>query len=261
LIIAAAVGGAAIVGIVFATSSTGDSTAAPKHDRPAASPTRAVLSSPASEAVTWAGRQLPHDATVLADDSMRAALTAAGFNKIVGSPAGADYVIGGPSAGAVVRDQLAQAAPIAAFGSGNAQETVGQLITDLPADFQSDLAADRQARATAETQLLANPALQATGNALDALRDGTIDLRAATVLAFLANSTHVTVLSVVPDAPEQAVGLPIRELQLRSDDLAATQMIIATLPMSYRPSTTSQLPSGALDLVWPIAAVPPVGLN
>ncbi len=255
---AAVVACAAIVGIVFAASSTGDSTTSTKRNRPPVSASKQLAPASAA-AVAWAGRELPHDASILADSSLRSALTAAGFTKIVTGSAGAVYVIGDPHSTLV--EQVGSSASIASFGSGTGQTVVAQVITDPPADLASVRSADAQARASAETELLANPGVQATGTAADALRSGEVDLRAATVLAFLANSSHIAVLAATGDAPEQAVGLPIRDIQVRSDDLAATQMIIATLPLSYRPSSATQLPSGALELVWPIAAVPPAGIN
>jgi hypothetical protein len=213
------------------------------------------------------------------DPVMRAALTADRFVHIqtsAATPAGSaraqdvptfDYVVSTAALRATARSgdpvdrALNSSLPIAVFGSGAHQVVVRQVSTMSAADIASRRTADRQTRRNAERQLLANPAIQARGAARTALQAGELDLRAATVLALMANSSHVNIVSVNTDEPEQAAGLPARTVDVRTNAAPAVQAMLSNLPSSYQPSTDTPLPNGTHRMVWPIDPEPPAVLN
>jgi hypothetical protein len=230
-------------------------------------------------AAAWVGRELARDAKIITDPVMRAALTADRFVHIqtsAATPAGRaraqdvptfDYVVSTAALRATARSgdpvdrALNSSLPIAVFGSGAHQVVVRQVSTMSAADIASRRTADRQTRRNAERQLLANPAIQARGAARTALQAGELDLRAATVLALMANSSHVNIVSVNTDEPEQAAGLPARTVDVRTNAAPAVQAMLSNLPSSYQPSTDTPLPNGTHRMVWPIDPEPPAVLN
>jgi hypothetical protein len=233
-------------------------------------------------AATWAAVQLPHAAQILADHDTQVALAAAGFTAVETVPSAAaapasaatdptppsfEYVISTSTLRAqadsdpALANALNSALPVADFGSGAQQIVVGQASSDPAAVVAKRRSTDVQIRRSAETELIANPAIRAVGTALAALQSGQLDLRAATVLAFLANSSHVDLINVTVDPPEQAAGLPIRSIDVISDSQSAMQTILSTLPLAYQPASITPLSNGADRVVWPISAEPPLGLN
>jgi hypothetical protein len=230
-------------------------------------------------AAAWVVRELPHDARIIADRRLAAALTRDRFTAIRtpsvinSGPAGGrialtfDYAVStaalrataGPGSG--VDRVLTSSVPIAMFGSGSGVVLVRQASTADAADLAASRAADLQKRRAGERQLLANPAIHAGTAARTALHAGRLDLRAATVLALMANSSHVDLLSVNIDRPEQLVGLPARSIDVRTDAESAVEAMLSNLPPSYRPTSDSRLPGGAHRMVWPIVLEPPTGLN
>ncbi|PZS16435.1 MAG: hypothetical protein DLM57_10435 [Pseudonocardiales bacterium] len=229
-------------------------------------------------AAAWAARELPHAAQLVADPDMRNALNGVGFSNVRtasaaleassrnNTPLSFDYVVSSAALRAVDRANgpvaraLQASLPIAVFGSGPHQLVVRQASTESAADIASRRRADDQIRLTAGRQLLANPAIRASRAVEAVLEAGALDLRAATVLALMANSSHVNILTVNIDKPEQAAGLPARSIDVRTDAAPAVQAMLSNLSPSYRPSVT-QLPNGSNRIVWPIMPIPPVALN
>ena len=82
-----------------------------------------------------------------------------------------------------------------------------------------------------------------------------------TVLVFLANSSHLDLVGVNPQPAEQAAGLPIRSIDLKSDNPGGMQTVLSGLPLSYQPTSSVALSNGAIRLVWPIVAEPLPGLK
>jgi hypothetical protein len=156
---------------------------------------------------------------------------------------------------------LQSSLPIAVFGSGPDQVVVRQVSTTSAAASAARRAADGQTRRTAERQLLINPAVRASGSARAALAAGALDLRAATVLALMANASHVKLLSVNVNVPERAAGLPARSVDVQADAGADMQATVSSLPPLYRPISDTQLPNGTHRMVWAIDPEPPAALN
>jgi hypothetical protein len=229
-------------------------------------------------AAAWAGRELSHDAQIVADPGMTAALTARGFAHIQTVSAGSagtsrtvaltfDYVAStaalraDAASGNAVERALNSSLPVAAFGSGARQVILQQVSSDATAEIASRRSDDERNRRTAEQQLLANSAIHVSGAARTALQGGALDLRAATVLALMANTSHVDLLSVNVDGPEQAAGLPARSIDVRTDAASAVQAMLSNLPPSYAPSADTRLPNGTDRIVWPLDPEPPTVLN
>jgi hypothetical protein len=224
-------------------------------------------------AVEWARIQLSHDVPLVADAQTRSALSAAGFTQVtqLSSTTTAIPAFGylfdtaavraaAPGSSAV-STALASSVAVADFGSGTDQVDVRQAVTDSATVVGARKAADATTRQTAERELLQNPAFTATGNAVGVLGQGQLDLRAATVLAYLANSTTVRVGNVSINGPEQLAGLPVRSIDVTIGAPAVMQTIVSGLPVAYQPTSVTQLSTGAVRMVWPIAAEPLPGLS
>jgi hypothetical protein len=276
-LLAVAVAGAlmlvAAIVVAFLTTRGSKATTA-QHTSQAAQPTAPADAAEIRSAAAWAGRELPHNAQILTDPDAAAPLVAAGFVNVhaisaqaANSPAQTfEYVVVGPTlrqsanTDGAAMSALNASLPVAAFGAGANEVVIRQASAD-PAAVIARKAVDAETRRTAEAELLRNPAVQASGAASAALQSGALDLRAATVLAFLANSSHVVFTNVTADPPEQAAGLPIRSIDISSDAPAAMQTILSTLPLSYQPMSMTRLSDGAERVVWPLDAEPPLGLH
>jgi hypothetical protein len=243
------------------------SAAAPVAVTPADSPPSVAA------AVAWARVQLPRDSPLVADSQLSSALSAAGFTQVTAVSATTTSIpafaylfdtatVHAAAAGdPAIAAALASSVAVADFGSGRDGLDVRQAVTDSAAVVGSRTATDASTRRTAEQELLRNPAFSATGNAAAVLERGQLDLRAATVLAYLANSTTVQLGNVSVSAPEQAAGLPVRSIDVTIAAPAVMQTIVSGLPVAYQPTSVTQLSTGAVRMVWPIAAEPLPGLS
>lgn len=263
---------AVVADVVVAVVALTVFTSSPSHEqRPAAGPLRSQTGAtvPGPEitaAVSWAGRELPHDARVVTDPAVRGAMAAQGFTAVhdlrtarrEADLRAADYVVdtstvtaaaGGDSA---VARALAWSVPIAAFGSGAARVIVRQMSSVAPNRLAARRRTDRLTRRNSEPELLANPAVHATGSARLALRNGELDMRCATVLAVLADASKIDLLGVEVDPAEHAAGLPARRIEVRAGSSTRMLKVLAALPRSYRPSRQQQLPTGTDRLTWAI---------
>jgi hypothetical protein len=270
---------ALVLVVLYATSSksraTAESAAAQSAAQAAAGaqPSAAGAASPPSSSsvaavLDWARQNLPLSAPLLTDQQTQRALFAAGFTAVqidnaqatptfaylIDTPAWRD---GAPVDGPAITGSI----PVAVFGSGAAQVTVRQAVADSAAVVSDRQATDASTRRAAEQQLLSNHAIQVKGNALSALQAGQLDLRAATVIAYLANSTTVTLADVTTSGPEQQAGLPVRSIDISIGAPAVMQTIVSGLPVAYQPASVTQLSNGAVRMVWPLSAEPLPGLS
>jgi hypothetical protein len=272
---------AVVVAIVLnkkdSTSSTkpaAGATSAAAPTAPSVAASTAASSTPQSPDVTaaiaWARQQLPLSSTLLADAQTAVALKAAGFTVfsaadlasagasapafeyLVDTPALRQLAVTTPAASAA----LGAAVPVALFGPASNQVAIRQAVLDSATVVSARQAADEKFRSTAEAELLHNPAIHSSGSAAAALQSASLDLRAATVLAYVANSSTVQFANVTASAPETAAGLPIRSIDIKVTSQAVMQTIISGLPIAYQPSSVTTLSGGAVRMVWPITAEP-----
>jgi hypothetical protein len=171
----------------------------------------------------------------------------------------ADYILETPrlradaSTSSPLRAALDSEAPVAKFGRGADQVVAARL---LPDGQTAEAAADVTDRRTAGSQLLENPRVHISAAARNAFGSGMVDLRAATLLALMAQNGDVTVRAVERVPAEDAAGLPVRQLVLSFADPSAVADVLARLPASYRPSAVTGSNSSC-RLTWPVQ-VPPL---
>lgn len=283
LVICAVVAIIAAGSIAFAVLHSSGDAKSPGHPAAASAPAASgpepvttapvALSSSVAAAIEWARVQLPHDVPIVADPQTGSALSAAGFTQ-VGAAASTTTAVptfvylfdtaavrAAASANQAIAAAVSSSVAVADFGSAADQVDVRQAVTDSAAVVGARKATDATTRRTAEQELLRNPAVTASGNAVAALQQGQLDLRAATVLAYLANSTTVRLGNVSINGPEQAAGLPVRSIDVTIGAPAVMQTIVSGLPVAYQPTSVTQLSTGAARMVWPIAAEPLPGLS
>ena len=253
----------AVVAIVLVrqhSTSVPESTPPPRL--PPSSPTLA-RSAPA----VWIARELPRTAGILAVGELKSGLAAAGFGKVV-DPAGVtpgqvQYVVStaalrdAANGNAVIAQLLAYSAPIAAFGSGPDQIVVREATTVPQSTRDAHHAAGVQQRTASERQLLANPRLHLDADATGVLNAGGLDMRAAAVLALLAEATPLRV-QVLVDPAERAAGMPARRIVITSSAPDTVHGVLAALPASYRLAADDRLTNGAERLTWPIDPDPAI---
>jgi hypothetical protein len=102
-----------------------------------------------------------------------------------------------------------------------------------------DRARDTHDRRAAGRALLANPRVTTDPRLFAALRDGQLDIRAATVLALLATNADVHVIRLALDQPEAAAGRPVRRVTLSLRNTSALAQTLRMLPHQYAPSDIS----------------------
>jgi hypothetical protein len=197
---------------------------------------------------------------VLTDEATAQRLLGAGRAAVQTDPAAwrsADYVVETPrlraeaSTSSPLRAALDSEAPVAKFGRGGDQVVVARLLPD-----GQTAEADVTDRRTAGSQLLQNPHVQISAAARGAFASGVVDLRAATLLALMAQNGDVTVRAVERVPAEDAAGLPVRQLVLSFADPSAVADVLARLPASYRPSAVTGS-NTSCRLTWPVQ-VPPL---
>jgi hypothetical protein len=258
-------GGILGVAVILLAAATVTVIAWPRGDTP--SPTRtpelSAVDPMAAQATSWAGLNLAPHVSILTDPTTAPTLIKAGFDAVT-SPASAqlDYVFSTSRLRAqpAAANSISSAVPIAQFGPVSSGITIEALVSDPPPDLATVRAADLQNRRQAGIELLANSALTVADGAASTLRAGGLDMRAATVLAFLANGGAVSVLSITVNPPEQAVDLPARVVDLSPSDPGAASAILAALPPSYRPVSVA-LTSSRLRLTWPVNPLPTAVLH
>jgi hypothetical protein len=143
------------------------------------------------------------------------------------------------AASSAVAAVLAASLPVARFGSGAARVEVRQVSPDGLASLQQRRMQDLGYRKLAGTELLRNPHVQVSKDARDQLARGDLDLRAETLLAVLANSTHVDVLAIRDDPAEDGFGMPARTLVVTIARRPPLRAAVASMPSASKPTVTS----------------------
>lgn len=144
----------------------------------------------------------------------------------------------------------AAATPIATFGSPGHMLTVEQLVrTPTGQSLAALVARDREARQLAGSQLATNPGIRTTPATKSALRGGELDLRAATVLALLAQSAPVRLDRVDEVEAEHRAHMPARMITITVADPQAVVSRLRRLSDPYTPDVR-QISSSALTVRW-----------
>ena len=213
--------------------------------------------------VTWLATALPKDAPIFTAAPMAAALRRAGFTAVAtGTPptatggrrTGTYWLVSSGATGASAA-AIATAVPVARFGSGATADEVGLMLAGAtPARRDAAIASDRSNRLAADAALAANQAIQTGPTVHRMLRRGGLDLRAASMLALLADAGPVRVRSLPIDPAEAAAGRPARTVVVDSS-AAELQQVRAEMPTRYRPISETTTAAGT-TLVWPVAVDP-----
>jgi hypothetical protein len=219
----------------------------------------------------WIGANLAHETPIAADSAVSQDLAADGFTALPGLPTGSQdwhteaYFISTPSIRAQGMDAIAAAlaasAPVAIFGQGDDRVEVRKIDPSGPADLTSRMATDKSQRKQAGTSLLRNRHVHADKNAQATLSAGQLDLRAATVLAVLADKGDIQLIGVPQDPAEEAAGLPVRDLTVTAPNASALTTTLYALPVSYRPLHITSVAGGAVHLQWDVAIAPVQSLS
>ncbi|HEY7007499.1 MAG TPA: hypothetical protein VH395_01085 [Jatrophihabitantaceae bacterium] len=219
-----------------------------------------------AQAVRWVQTNVAKDTTVFAPSSLLADLRRTGGPQAAavpttgGEPA-AGLVLSTPSlrtdaaAQPAVASVIAASLPVAQFGAGASRVEVRQVSPDGLANLQQRRMQDLGFRKLAGTELLRNPHVQVSADARDQLARGDLDLRAETLLAVVANSTDVRVVSIVDDPAEEGFGMPARTVVVSVARHAPLDAAVAGIPGAAKPTVTA--PSGdQQQLSWPLSVTP-----
>jgi hypothetical protein len=253
-----------VVGIAkFSTDRTADR-AIPAHSPRASasvSPAGPVTAPRAdARAVDWVVRELPRSAAVLADRTVSRALAAHGV-QAVSTDTSAAFVVSTPALRAAAQDSppiahaLAASVPVAVLGSG-ADAVILRQVTGVSA---AQLAADARTRRSAESELLANPAITASPAAAQLFRAGAVDLRCATFLAIVAATDRVRIVRVVVDPAERAADRPARTVEVSTTSATPLTNLVRAASAEYRPASSTRLADGTWRLTWSVDVAPPSG--
>jgi hypothetical protein len=173
-----------------------------------------------------------------------------------------DYLVSTPTARfdstilPPLKQALTSSIAVAIFGSGSHRVEVRQILPRGIDGVDVRRSADGQARQRAESALLHNRRVQVDLAAVRVLEAGGLDLRAATVLALLADQALVQVNAIDSDPAETAAGLPARTVEITVTQPTLVADTVRSLPTDYRPKLVSKLGPTRSQLVWPIAVAP-----
>jgi hypothetical protein len=217
----------------------------------------------------WMAANLPAGTRLLTDVGVQLDLAAQDSRLLtslypqgIGSSAVLDYVVSTPDlrTGAGLGDSavakvLRDSVPVAVFGSGSEQVQVRQLGAAPSTVSESRRVVDAGDRKLAGRGLLANPEVHADRAAGAVLAAGRLDLRAATVLAILADRTGIQLRAMPVDPAEAAAAMPARVVTLIARDPKQLAALLPTLPPPYRPQSVRSNADGSSTLTWtPIIA-------
>jgi hypothetical protein len=234
---------------------------------------------PTTESEFWVSANLPHDARIAADHGVTFALTRAGFSAdhiarydqiapdVDGSPAKGgwrdfDYLVSTEVSRLdslvmlQVQQALVSSVPVAVFGTGPHRVEVRQILPGGTAGLDARRAVDAKARQQAETGLLGNPRLHPNAVARRVLATGGLDLRAATVLALIAEQVPVQLAAITTDPAEVAAGLPARTVEITLSVPSVVADAVRALPADYLPVNLRVLSRNRCQLVWPVGVAP-----
>jgi len=227
----------------------------------------------------WMVANVASDARVTADSSVTSDLVRAGFTRrppvayiqidIGGLPQGGswrdfDYLVSTRSTrfeSAILpplEQALRSSIAVAIFGDGPDRVEVRQILPRGIDGVDVRRSADAQARRRAEAALLHNRRVQVDLAAVGVLEAGGLDLRAATVLAFMADRELLRVDAIDSDPAETAAGLPARTVEISVTQPTLVADTVRGLPTDYRPQLVRTLGPTRSQLVWPIAVAPVV---
>ncbi|HEY2578762.1 MAG TPA: hypothetical protein VGI74_20855 [Streptosporangiaceae bacterium] len=231
------------------------------------------------QAAGWVAAQVSHGTSVACDPATCVILQRRGFpasNLIVLRPGALDSLHASVIvATAALRGELgsrlaASYAPVllAAFGTGSARAEIRAAAPDGQAAYLSQLRADTAARKAFGTELLLNPAVQASPLARQQLSSGQVDARLIATIAAMADIIHpVRLVSFGGASPRASPGVPLRSAMLYSAGGADATlgslraMLLVQHPL-YRPAAAQimRLPAGGSALRIVFAAPSPLGL-
>jgi len=227
----------------------------------------------------WLAANLPPESRVTADSSVTSDLLHAGlavpetvdYNLICSSVGGSpffgswhdfDYLVSTPRTRfdstilPPLKQALTSSIAVAIFGDGPHRIEVRQILPRGIDGVDVRRSADEQARQRAEAALLQNRQVQVALPALRVLEAGGLDLRAATVLALMADQALLQVNAIDSDPAETAAGLPARRLEVTVTQQTLVADTVRSLPPEYRPQLVQKLGPTRSRLVWPIAVAP-----
>jgi hypothetical protein len=220
----------------------------------------------------WLAANLAESAVVIADTSSAPTLRAHGVDATLALPlpgrddVSTQYVLWTSrlrrEAGALTtRRWRGHSIPIARFGRGLDRIQVRWLSRRSTARLHAIEMHARVSRRRAGEELVANPAIATTDSARAALTAGSLDLRAATLLALLARRSPIWVMGVVADPHAASASEPSRTLRIRVLRVGALASTVAGMPDHFRPAHITVKPNGLRSVVWrvPTAAELTVG--
>lgn len=201
---------------------------------------------------------------IVSDTTTTAALRKSGFSSATAfgdaTPqqlANADYMIDVPTeTGATALALRAQSLPVATFGTGAGVVSAREVLGSEVGAARSRLAADAELRTGAGRELLANHGLVPDAALRALLQDGRVDIRAETVLSDLASLGRVEASDPTVDPAERRAGRPVRSLSVTSTDVRATQALLTSVAVPYRPDTVAMVSPHKLRLTWMPAVSP-----
>ncbi|MHA3704427.1 hypothetical protein ACXR2U_19825, partial [Jatrophihabitans sp. YIM 134969] len=148
---------------------------------------------------------------------------------------------------------------LALFTDGGDRVTVSQVVTGTAEEVQSGLDRAAETAASACRGLSANAAVTIASAAAPVFEAGALDLRAATLLAVIAQSQPVDVVAAPQDPAEAAAGRPVRTVIVKVQDEAEVREAASTARGAFTaevdsPSASLDAPPGSLVLSWPTDA-------
>lgn len=233
----------------------------------------AVPDAAAAQSAMWIAANLPAGSRVLSDDFVNRELRKLDVSRLRltsdldpaanAGPANFDYIVSTPSlrtasqfGGRGTKDTLAASVPIALFRAGAQRVAVEQVLPVAADQRSARIEADRNARAQAGIGLLDNARIHPDGQSASVLSQGALDLRPATLLALLADTTDVRVLGMPLGTPEKAAGMPSRTLRLEPVRRVSLASAIESLAGPYMPQSVTTAASGVSTIVWSPAVAP-----
>ena len=233
----------------------------------APTPRLVAVNTPVRQAEAWIKANLSRAAPISADARVAAALDQEGFSAHTfraGGRWGADrFLVSSPAIRAEVTLGLAASAarissvPLAVFGPAAGRVEVRMVVPGSTSSLDARMARDAHDRVGAGRALLANPRVTTDPAPQAVLRDGRLDMRAATALALLATNTDVHVKRLALDQPEAAAGRPARTVTLSVRNTSALTQTLRMLPHAYAPSGVSAPVGGSCELTWSVGLAPP----
>jgi hypothetical protein len=225
----------------------------------------------------WLVANVASEARVTADSTVTSDLLRAGFTRrppvaylqidVGGLPQGGswrdfDYLVSTASTRVdsailpVLEQALSSSISVAIFGDGPDRVEVRQILPRGTDGVDVRRSADQQARQRAEEALLHNRRVQVDLAAAQVLEAGGLDLRAATVLALMADQALLQVDAIDSDPAETAAGLPARTVKITVTQPTLVADTVGSLPTDFRPQLVRKLGPTRSQLVWPIAVAP-----